>query len=462
MQRKKQVHSVAAILLILIFIISLPFSVNAEEELTYSEALAAFKEDMLDPTHIDSVNAAYLYCLTTDSVLLSFDASAETFEAPADTAKLLTALTAYDLIEDLSDTVTITQTMIDESINRKMVEGASNARYGYVRGDKVTYADLLCTLLMRLANDSAVALAYDLCDGDMSAFAEKMNEKAAEIGLTDSHFTNSLGAHDENMYTTANDIFLLANEFYKNETLMGYVGSDHIRLDSGSLVYSRNFLVSKYYNSGKDYRDSSVNGMIVGKGEGGDVIVRSAKYNDYEYICVILGAKRDAHLVYSYEVSGELIKWGSKNHSFINIFDKNRPVSSIAVKSARESDSVPIVPSENFSKYISKDAYETGRLTQDIVLSVKSLKAPVAKGTEVGEILVYYDGELIAQSALVTAHEITENTTSAIIQSVWEAISSKRAITLYIVAVSCVTVYVLINSVIRYRRKIKQTGDGIK
>ncbi len=455
MQRKKAVIYTAKIMLIITFIISLPFSTGAEE-LTYSEALDAFKEDMTDPTYIDSVSSAYLYCLSTDTELLSFDASPKELEVPADAAKLLTALTAYDLIDDLSDTVKITQAMIDESIYQKMTSTSTNIRFDYRAGNIVTYADLLRTLLMHSANDSAVAIAYGLCNGDMSAFAEKMNEKATEIGLTGSHFTNALGAHDKKMYTTAKDIFILANEFYKNETLMSYVGSDHLRLDSGSLAYSRNFLVSKYYNSGKDYRDSTVNGMIVGKGEQGDVIVRSANYNGYEYICVVLGAKRDSHLLYSYEVSGELIKWASKNYSFLKIFSTSEPVASLPVSGGRETDSVPIVPSENFSKYLLSDAYETGKLTNTINLNVESLKAPVAKGTEVGEILVYYKGELIAQSTLKTACEISENTTSSMIQSVWESISSKNAVTVYIVTASCVTVYVLLNSVIRYRRKVKQ------
>ncbi len=448
MQRKKIVSITAAVILMLAFILSLPFSVKAEGELTYNDAVAAFKEDMKDPTHIDSVQSAYLYCISTEAELLSFDASPEMRESPADTAKLLTALTAYDLIEDLSQTVKITQKMINDS---------PGSRFGYKNGDEVTYSDLLCTLLMRTADDSATALAYSLC-GNMTVFAQKMNEKASEIGMTESVFTNATGAYDERMTTTAKDIFILANAFYNNDELMGYVGSRYLRLDSGSLVFSNNYLVSEYYNStGKDYRDSSVNGMIVGRSsQQGDVIVRSANYNGYEYICVILGAKRDGHLLYSYEVSGELIKWGSKNYSFLNILSPKIPVTSLPVKSARETDMVPIVPSESFSKYVLNNAYVSGKLVKDIRLDVEKLKAPLAKGTEVGEITIYYEGELVAKSTLTTAFELTENTTSSLIVSMWEIISSKKAINVYIAATSCVVIYVFINSIIRHSRKVKR------
>ena len=455
MQRKKATVLAVALILIVTFIISLPFSVKADgEQQTYNEALAAFREDLSDPMHIDSVSSAYLYCLSTDTELLSFDASPEIPEIPADTVKLLTALTAYELIDDLSESVTITQKMIDDS---------PGTRYDYKRGDVVTYRDLLCTLLMRTANDSATALAYSLC-GDMAAFAGKMNEKAKEIGLTDSFFTNATGFYDMRMRTTARDIFLLANEFYKNETLMSFVGQRYRYLDSGVMVFSNNFLVSEYYNTlkdKKDYRDSTVNGMIVGSSDYGDVIVRTAKYNGYEYICVVLGAKkRVEHLIYSYEVSGELIKWGAKNYSFIKLLNTNIPVTSVPVTNARESDSVPIVPVDNFSKYMLSDAYDSGLLAKEINITTKGLRAPIAEGTEVGEIIIYYNGEQIAKSRLVTACSISENTTSSMIQSVWASISSPGAIKSYVAVISCVTAYILINSVIRQRRKIKRDGKA--
>ena len=203
--------------------------------------------------------------------------------------------------------------------------------------------------------------------------------------------------------------------------------------------------------------------MISGSSnEGGHVLVRSANYDGYEYICVILGAQRDSHYIYSYDVSGELIKWGSKNYSYLKILDKSTTVASIPVKSGREADSVPIVPSDNISKYLLSNAYTSGKITSKINLTEESLTAPVAKGTEVGEIFIYYNGELIAKSKLKTACDITENTTSAVIQSVWTTLSSKNAIRIYIIVISCVAAYIIINSVIRQRRKVKLAARGIK
>lgn len=464
MQIKKAARVLSAVLLIFALSVTLPLSISAEDtEITYADANAALKEDMADPTVINTVKEAYLYCLSTETELLDFDADPETYEPPADTAKLLAALTACDMIDDFSKKVTITQKMINDS---------PGIRFDYKRYDEVPYRDLLCTMLMRTANDSATALAYSLC-GDMTTFAAKMNEKAASLGMTSSFFTSATGAYDGRAYTTARDVFILAKAFYEDEreifegeTLMGLVSQRLHSLswtmpDKTRRVFNINFLLSEYYNTGKDIRDSSVTGMIVGRtAEGGDVIVRSANYNGYEYICVLLGAERDAHFTYSYTVSGELIKWGSNNYSFIKILDKNRPISSINVKNARENDSVPVVPTEDLSKYILSDAQKTGKLTTSVILSETSLTAPVAKGTPVGTVEVYYNGEKISECPLVTACEISENTTSSMIQLVWEAISSKKAITAYTVSASVVTVYVLINSVIRQKRKSKIEKDA--
>ena len=236
MLKKTHAATVLAFIIIFSFLISIPFSLSADEDKSYEDARAAFKADMEDPFHIDTVESAYLYCLSTETELLSFDASPEIPEIPSETVKLLTALTAYDMIDDLSKTVTVTSSMIYR---------ATGIRYGYIAGDTPTYSDLLCTLLMRNANDSAIILAYGLCGGT-AEFTEKMNEKALSLGLKDSTFTNPTGVYDSKMSTTAKDIFLIAYEFYASETLMSYAGAYSKRLSTNDVIYNRNYLIADY------------------------------------------------------------------------------------------------------------------------------------------------------------------------------------------------------------------------
>ena len=124
----------------------------------------------------------------------------------------------------------------------------------------------------------------------MATFAAKMNEKAASLGMTSSFFTSATGAYDGRSYTTARDVFILAKAFYEDEreifegeTLMDLVSQRLHSLswtmpDKTRRVFNINFLLSEYYNTGKDIRDSSVNGMIVGRtAEGGDVWYAAVK-----------------------------------------------------------------------------------------------------------------------------------------------------------------------------------------
>ncbi len=471
MQKRKYFAPVLVLVLTFYFLISLSMPLFAEnteqtpsetspEELTPEEiAKKAFKEDMADPFHIDTVESAYLYCLSTETELLYFEKNSGAKLNPGEAVKLLTALTAYDLLVEICEKENID---ISEKMNRtvtvtsQMVYASSGNRYGYARGDTPTYYDLFCTLVMRNTNDSAIILANTLCEST-AEFTMKMNEKAAQYGITDSYFANPTGEYDSRMLTTAKDIFKISYNFYENSFLMDFAGGYSRKVSDGEYVYNRNFLKANYYNNfGKNYIDNSVSGMVAGYlKDSGDVIVRSAVYDGYEYICVVLGGVRDAYYIYSYDVSGELIKWGSKSYSLLKLLDSKTPVASLPVKNARESDSVPVVPSDDFSRYLLSDSFDVGRITTEIKLTYEELTAPLAKGTEVGEIALYYNGELIFTSKLRTACNISENTISSTVSSILAALSSKDAINTYIIIASCVALYVLVNSMIRYRRRKK-------
>lgn len=125
---------------------------------------------------------------------------------PASTTKILTALLALKY-GDLSDEVTI------------KADNAGITAYGaklcnFKEGDVVTLGTLLNCLLVYSGNDAAVAIAEHM-SGSEEAFVEWMNEEAANIGATNTHFVNSHGLHNANHYTTAYDIYLIFKECLK-------------------------------------------------------------------------------------------------------------------------------------------------------------------------------------------------------------------------------------------------------
>lgn len=130
---------------------------------------------------------------------------------PASIVKLLTALVALERCE-LSDTVTITEHAVDLS--------GANTKVGLRVGEKYTLEDLLYASLLPSACDASRAVA-DLVAGGEEQFAVLMNEKANQIGMVHSHFTNASGLHDEQQYTNCRDLVLLGGACAKNEVLCG-------------------------------------------------------------------------------------------------------------------------------------------------------------------------------------------------------------------------------------------------
>ncbi len=158
-----------------------------------------------DDAHPEKLTGGYLYarcaCLInaeTGEVLL--EKAADEPADPASTTKIVTLLTALDLCDpDRTVVIPAEAEQIPADSTRVPVEP----------GEKMTMRDLLYGMMIRSGNDAANAAAV-LCAGSTEAFAEKMNETAAKLGMTNSHFVNAHGYTAEDHYTTARDLVTAA------------------------------------------------------------------------------------------------------------------------------------------------------------------------------------------------------------------------------------------------------------
>ena len=158
---------------------------------------------------------------------LLFAENEDTELPPASTTKILTALI---IVEDCD-----LDTVIEVPKEAAGTEGSSV----YLEaGEKLTVRDLLYGLMLRSGNDCAVTLAL-YHSGSISAFAEHMNERAAELGVKHSHFANPHGLPAEGHYTTAHDLALIAAAAVRNETFSEIVGTEKYTAPDGGCGYAR-------------------------------------------------------------------------------------------------------------------------------------------------------------------------------------------------------------------------------
>ena len=166
-------------------------------------------ESLADDNYKDT-KAAVLLNDTTQEALVVHNAHDKIY--PASMTKLMTGLLVIEAIEDgslsLDETITLSHTVTFQENN----VGASDL----TKGCKVTVKNLLYGLLIRSYNDCGVLLAERIA-GSEDAFVEKMNERAYELGATNTHFVNCHGLHSDDHYTTAYDLYLIFSEFIKHD-----------------------------------------------------------------------------------------------------------------------------------------------------------------------------------------------------------------------------------------------------
>lgn len=190
-----------------------------------------------------------------------------------------------------STTKIMTATIIIENCNlnetveiSKKAAGTGGSRLGLKAGDKITIRDLLYGLMMRSGNDSAVALA-EYAGGSIEGFAEKMNQKASDLGLNNTHFETPHGLDSDEHYTTAYELALLSNYALNNKIFAQIVGTKEYTITING--YPKQLSNTNELLGNLD----GVYGIKTGFTNGANrCLVTACKRNNMDIICVVLGA----------------------------------------------------------------------------------------------------------------------------------------------------------------------------
>lgn len=311
--------------------------------------------------------------------------------AMASTTKIMTTIVILEKA-DLNETVTVSA----------KAGGTGGSRLGLKRGDKASVRDLLYGLMLRSGNDAAVALAEHV-GGSVKGFAELMNEKAIELGLTNTHFVTPHGLDDANHYTTALELAKLTDYAMDNETFAKIVGT------KSTTIYINN--QSRQINNTNELL-GVLNGVVGVKtgftNNAGRCLVTETKRNNMDIITIVLGAdtKKDRtkdsvnlieytfskYKMYNLEerIIEEFNKWKNINEKRILIIKGKTSNPKLAL-GAIEKATIPICDND-------KIEYSINALTE--------VEAPVEQWNVMGTLTVKLNGEILENIDIVNVNEV--------------------------------------------------------
>ena len=209
---------------------------------------------------------------------------------PASITKVMTALVALEY-GNMDDLVTISAYAVKLS--------RANEKIGVKEGEVYRLEDLMYGMLLPSGCDAAKAVAEQV-GGSEDGFAELMNRKAQELGMTHSHFTNASGLHDDDMYTTARDLAILGAAAAQNEALCTMLTTQNHTITEqtkGRTISVRN--INRLVNEPKpgDYAKLSalyawcIGGKTGSTNAAGRTFIAMARYSGVTLVCVLLGDK---------------------------------------------------------------------------------------------------------------------------------------------------------------------------
>lgn len=359
----KMLRFFVVIVIITLFTTMLPITIYAEFE--------------------SSAGSAILIEASTGQVL--YEKNSEVAMPPASITKVMTLLLGFEAI---TKGTTKWDDLVSVSENAWRMEGS---KMFLELGSKVSYRDIIMGISITSANDGCIALAEHLY-GSESAFVSAMNQRAKEIGLTNSAFKNSTGLPEEGHRLTAKDIATLSLYLIQKYPEILEIESKKEFTFNNIRQFNRNPLIGVF---------EGADGLKTGwTEEAGYCLAATAKQSDVRLISVVLNTKNEKE---RQTASQELLTYGFKNFKLLEYKKAGDIVDNLNVKSGKKA-SVPIKLDSDIKVFvpISREKDLQTVVSKDF----QNINAPVSPDISAGRLEVKLDGITLGSSSLSTAESI--------------------------------------------------------
>lgn len=364
-----------------------------------------------------TAKAAVLMSLDTDEIIYSKNLDTKVY--PASLSKLLGAIVLLEKTPDLDKEII---TMTKEAENEILGTGA--AVVGFKVGEQVTAREALAALLIHSGGDCAIAIAHHY-GGDSAGFMDMVNAKAQEIGMKNSHFGNPVGLHDEQTYTTVNDLILLTKYALKYDTIMELANKPRYTMKATNMSGERNLSTTNMLiDNTTSYYYLYAKGLKTGfTDEAGRCLISTATHNGYTYLCILTGCKNDWNNRIEFIETANLYRWAFNNFSYKTVIDASNPVTEMPVRLSLDADFVSLYAKEPLTSIFPDDA-DTSTVKIVPELSAESIDAPVKKGTVLGTAKAIYAEQELGRVDLVAGTDVKSSVLLIVLDKIGQFFTS--------------------------------------
>ena len=333
------------------------------------------------PQEAITISAPYAVLMEKSTGTLIYEKGAHERCSPASVTKVMTMLLVMEAMES---GVLSPDTMVTASETAASMGGS---QIWLEQGERMSASEMLKCVAVVSANDCAVALAEQIA-GTEEAFVQQMNQRAQELGMENTNFTNCTGLHDDDShYTSAYDIALMSRELLKHEAIKEYttIWMDTIR--GGEFGLSNTNKLIYYYDGATGLKTGFTSKAMY-------CLAASAEREGVEYIAVVLHANTSAD---RFESAKTLLSYGFANYALVPL----RPPEALPPVPVELGTEESVQPIYTGAEYLLEEKGTASTLSFEIELA-ESVTAPVSQGQVLGTLTVWEGESILTQVDIVS------------------------------------------------------------
>lgn len=342
-----------------------------------------------DKAYALEINARSVVLMDYESGRVIYSQEPNIKVPPASVTKLMTMLVIVESVES-------GRANWDDPVRASRKAASMGGSEIYLReGEEMALADLTKAIAIVSANDACTAVAeYLYASTDL--FVERMNERAQELGLRNTHFANEHGLPDPNHYSSAYDLALIARELLKHPKILEWTSTWIAYLRDGKfLLRNTNDLIQQYRGA---------DGLKTGHTEeAGYCLCATAMIDGLRFISVIMGTESNETRV---EESTKLLNYGFRNFAQAAVAKQGEKLGTIRVRRGSPQN-VPVGTSEDF-KVLVERGKERFIETKLLPLPDAQIKLPVKKGQQIGTVVVMSGNEEVGRTEAVALQDVKQ------------------------------------------------------